>query len=286
MAAAYPYFFLEAVRVEKAEFSGGPFGTPVDWFKAMLDLQGTSSRYLVNLGAHLTASDVVAMAMKADDAEGIAIDSDDKMAWTGKRIATHTGIATPRNINALLDAAAVPRRPLLLKVDIDSYDVDVALAVLTRRSPDFIFVEHNVKAPPPVCYCNRYSRHWRRLGSQHYGCTLSGFVHAFAPTYALVSVLFNDALFVHERLRAQMPRREGLFLDPSAAYRTGYSDVRSRKRAFFWGKTEGSDALTDASVEFAVRAPRIAAFFSESVRRGFADFSIPAGGWPCNRSAF
>ena len=31
------------------------------------------------------------------------------------------------------------------KVDIDSYDVDVALAVLASRSPSFIFVEINEK---------------------------------------------------------------------------------------------------------------------------------------------
>ena len=111
-------------------------------------------------------------------------------------------------------------------------------------------------------------------------------MNAFASkSYVLVSVLFNDALFVHERLRAQMPRHEGLFLAPSAAFQTGYADVRSRKRAFFWGKKEGSDALTDASVEFAVRAPQIAAFFSDSVQQGFADFSMNSVGWPCNRSA-
>ena len=42
---------------------------------------------------------------------------------------------------SLLHKHGVPHSPLLFKVDIDSYDVDVALSVLQQRSPDFIFVE-------------------------------------------------------------------------------------------------------------------------------------------------
>lgn len=71
----------------------------------------------------------------------------------GAKVFKHTGMLTPRNVNDVLNYANTPARPLLLKVDIDSYDVDVALAVLHHRSPDFIFVEINEKIPPPVCYC-------------------------------------------------------------------------------------------------------------------------------------
>ena len=57
-------------------------------------------------------------------------------------------------------------------MDIDSYDIDVILAILHKRSPDFIFVEINEKVPPPICYCNRFSHTWSRLNGGAYGCSL------------------------------------------------------------------------------------------------------------------
>ena len=46
-------------------------------------------------------------------------------------------VVTPDNVATLLRTAHVPHAPLLLKVDIDSYDVDVALAALEGVLDEF-----------------------------------------------------------------------------------------------------------------------------------------------------
>lgn len=285
-----PYFQLENTRVAKADFGGGPFGRPDDWLPAVLTLNGTSSRFLINVGAHMTQSDVVARVMSSDDVEGIAMDADDRMAWVGKRVAKHTGFVTPQNVNALLDAARAPERPLLLKVDIDSYDVDVALAVLHQRSPDFVFVEINEKVPPPVCYCNRYhnrwrrEREWRRLDVDSVGCSLQAYVLAFVPRgYRLVSVLMNDALFAHERV--PLPPRDGLFLETKVAYEAGYARVPSRAAAFWWNTRAGLDAWIDESRPWPRRSAEIMAFYAKWIPAGMADFHLNATTWPCQHWA-
>ena len=124
------------------------------------------------------------------------------MPWAGSLIHKHTGFVNPTNIISVLQAAHVPSHPILLKVDIDSYDVDVALTILEMASPIFIFVEINEKIPPPMCYCNRYHPGWARVDNDAYGCSLMGFVNAFASKgYDLVSVILNDALFVRPPTR-------------------------------------------------------------------------------------
>jgi hypothetical protein len=279
-----PFFMLEAQRVSKSEFAGGALATPDNWLQAVLEYEHPSnaSRYLINIGAHFTESDVVGRVMTLSETSGVAIDADDRITWAGANVHKHTGMLTPRNVNDVLNHANTPVRPLLLKVDIDSYDVDVALAVLHHRSPDFIFVEINEKIPPPVCYCNRYrhDREWKRLDGNAYGCSLQGFVLAFAPhSYRLVSVLLNDALFAHTRVLPHVPARDGLFLEPRAAFNSGYANVPSRAPAFAWNK--GLDKWIDEARPFETRAEEIRSYYEPFVAKGAADFEKNATRWPC-----
>ena len=136
-------------------------------------------------------------------------------------------------------------------MDIDSVDVDVTLAVLSAGySPAFIFVELNEKVPPPICYCNRHvspPRRWERLGGHHYGCSLTGFVNALAPQgYRLVSVILNDALFVHQRHAPQVARRlpGGVLPSPEAAFAAGYRDVPGRPIHYSWNSDTNPNATS------------------------------------------
>ena len=93
--------------------------------------------YIINLGAHCSPGvhDAVASHMVGPHVHGFALDADDPMLWAGANIAKHTGFVTPDTIASLLDKHRVPPEPRLLKVDIDGFDVDVALAVLRVRLP-------------------------------------------------------------------------------------------------------------------------------------------------------
>ena len=231
--------------------------------------------YLINLGAHYGLNgldDIVSYVMQSNDSHGFAADADDKMPWAGKRVSKFTGWLTPDNIVNLLHEANVPRHPRLLKVDIDSYDVDVALAVLQHYSPVFIQVEINEKVPPPMCYCNRFpigmSRgkriKWDRLGGDAYGCSLMSFVNAFlSKGYRLVSVILNDAIFVRadqsEYVALELPK--GL-PEVNDAFRDGYVNYPQRAALFPWNNKRAK--WIGESLPLAERAKMVRAYMREN----------------------
>jgi len=240
-----------------------PLSMPDDWLREVLEFfpaleggkrEGATSPYnkfLINFGGHYMPSDIVALAQAMDGAVGCAIDSDDPMTYASRGVTKHVGFVTLDNVGSLLKKCKTPSRPLLLKMDIDSVDVDVTLAVLSAGySPAFIFVELNEKVPPPICYCNRHvspPRRWERLGGHHYGCSLTGFVNALAPQgYRLVSVILNDALFVHQRHAPQVARRlpGGVLPSPEAAFAAGYRDVPGRSIHYSWNSDTNPNATS------------------------------------------
>lgn len=270
------------------------------WLHAALNFQvnGTAaqrrhSRYLVNLGAHYQAGidDIVSYSMQSNDIEGFAVDDDQTMAWAGSRIRKHTGYVTPTNIAELFRVAHVPPAPLLLKVDIDSYDVDVAMAALELISPVFIFVEINEKVPPPMCFCNRFTigKAWKRVSSHGYGCSLTGFVNAFRQKeYQLVSVILNDALFVRsdqaQAVAAQLPH--GRLPKPHNAYASGFVHMPHRAQLFPWN--EPVKNWFDETIPLATRSKSVHEYFKASEAGGYIYPFVGRakhGTWPCASAA-
>ena len=257
------------------------------------------NKYIVNLGAHYGApglDDVVSYVMQSDDIDGLAVDSDDGMPWAGKRIKKYTGFVTPLNVVDVMKKADVPTAPLLLKVDIDSYDVDVAMAVLESFSPVFIQVELNEKVPPPSCYCNRFpaaradgSRpEWKRLAGHLFGCSLMGYVNAFmTKNYRLVSVTLNDALFVRgdqaDVIAAQMPN--GVLPQPGEAFRSGYTNFPQRHLLFPWN--DNVKAWVDETLPLKTRVNMMRAFIKANGDGEANGMIYPfvkrakLGVWPC-----
>lgn len=262
---------------------------PDDWLREVLGFTGsnTTNRFLINLGAHYEPNDVVALAQALGDARGCAIDSDDQMSYAAPGVRTHVGMMTVSNIARLLDECDTPQEPLLLKVDIDSIDVDVTLSVLRGRSPTFIFVELNEKVPPPVCYCNRYNptRDWARLGGHHYGCSITGYVNALGPQgYRLVSVIQSDALFVHERAAAAVAEKlpSGRLPTMKHAYDVGYAKLQGRPQRYPWN--QNVDHWLNETRPLGERAEEMRTFFARGIAARFADFAVESTSWPCNGS--
>lgn len=270
------------------------------WLRAVLDYghkhnatsnNGGNHGYIINLGAHYGEGidDIVSYAMQSHHLRGFAADSDDRMSWAGRRIQKHTGYVTPLNIEKILKTE-VPKEPLLLKVDIDSYDIDVAIAVLRQHSPMFIFVELNEKVPPPMCYCNRFSSavQWKRVDGHAYGCSLTGFVHAFgAKGYVLLSVILNDALFVRsdqaQKVAVQLP--SGKLQKTEAAYYSGYANVPYRHAIFPWN--ERVKSWFDPTLDHDSRARLVHDYFIDHGDGEAQGFTYPFvstatdGVWPC-----
>lgn len=225
-------------------------------------------------------------------AVGCAIDSDDPMTYASPGVTKYIGFVTLANVGSLMARCATPRRPLLLKMDTDSVDVEITLAVLAAGySPAFIFVELNEKVPPPICYCNRHvptsvqhPRGWERLGGHHYGCSLTGFVNALAPRgYRLVSVILNDALFVAERHAEQVAQKlpSGTLPTTQAAFAVGYRDVPGRSAHYSWNR-DVDHWLNESRYTLAKRGQMVHRYFAEGIHtKKFADFAVGSVAWPC-----
>ena len=262
------------------------------WFKPVLDASWTTnSSYVINFGADFRNSnldDVVSKYMCGSDVVGLAVDSDDPMEWAGPGIARRTLWLAPGMIEKLMNEVKVPPSPRLLKVDIDSFDVLVTLAVLEVRRPAFIYVEINEKVQPPVSYCNDVfteERPWRRLDGDAYGCSLMGYAEALkAKNYVLVSLMYNDALFVDAAFQVEMAALLPDKVLPTVyeAYAKGYAEVPGVHKVFPWNAK--NRAFYDSSVPLPIRVDAMDAYpaFVKSRRAEQASFFRAAAEntWP------
>ena len=147
------------------------------------------------------------------------------------RLARHR--VTPSSVVELLEAHAVPRDFEFLNLDIDSWDLEVADALLRAFRPKVLSVEVNEKIPPPVYFTVLYREDhvWRR--DHFYGCSLVAAAEVVrARGYVLESLHYNNAFFVRRDLAA------GLVEDRPVeeAYERGYRSRPDRKGLFPWNQ--------------------------------------------------
>jgi len=139
--------------------------------------------------------------------------------------------ATPDSIEALLRGFGVPANFTLFDLDIDSYDLHIAQAVLRTFQPAVFMMEINESVPPPVYFTVRYG-----VACSHadhfFGCSLTAAAELVLPHgYVLESLQYNTALFV----RADVARKAGIVDVPvERAYREGYADRPDRAEWFAW----------------------------------------------------
>lgn len=141
---------------------------------------------------------------------------------------------TPGDAAAVLAEHGVPREFTVLNLDLDSYDLAVAEAILPVFRPLVVDLEINEKVPPPVRFAVRYTPDFRWDEGHCYGCSLAAawdVLHTLG--YRLEGVEYNNAFFV----RADVAERRGIpEAAPETAYRKGYAERADRGRLFPWNR--------------------------------------------------
>lgn len=155
---------------------------------------------------------------------------------------------TPTNIGSLLKAFDVPLGFSLLNLDIDSFDLDVADAMLNAGfRPQIISMEINEKIPPPIFF-NIPFREDHVWNTDHFfGCSLNAAVAVIRPHgYVLESLQYNNAVFVRSDCANGVVQDE----DALKAYEAGYRNKPDRTKLFHWNADV--DAMLDMAPEEAL----------------------------------
>jgi len=160
---------------------------------------------------------------------------------------------TPHGVAALLGEHGVPAEFAALNLDLDSYDLEVAGAILRAFRPLVVDLEINEKVPPPVRFALRYSPDFSWDEGHCYGCSLAAAWDVLgAAGYRLEGVEYNNAFFVRE----DVAERRGVpAVAPEAAYRQGYAERADRRRWFPWNR-DVEDLLECGPVEVVARLGR------------------------------
>jgi hypothetical protein len=103
-------------------------------------------------------------------------------------------VLTPANVEAVLRRAGCPPRPLVLKIDIDSWDGVLLEAALSAFEPDIVHLEINPDFPPPLQFAIQYDPRYEHSGTAgFYGCSLSYALAVARPAgYELLQVDLSE----------------------------------------------------------------------------------------------
>ena len=138
---------------------------------------------------------------------------------------------TPESVEDLLRTHGVPARFEVLNLDLDSYDLWVADALLRSFQPAIITMEVNEKIPPPIYFTLLYGADQTPANGHYYGCSLVAAAAIVRPHgYVLESLQYNNAFFVRQDVAA------GRIADTNVpdAYERGYLGRADRRELFPW----------------------------------------------------
>jgi hypothetical protein len=161
---------------------------------------------------------------------------------------------TPDNVVDILRREGCPPRPVLLKIDIDSFDGPVLEAALRGIEPEVIRIEINPDFPPPLRFAVEYDPDYAHSGAAgFFGCSLSYVLSVCRPRgYELLEVDFSkptcgqDALLVKEQhfglwgVEPPVDERELFLREPYGGWR-GLVEIGVDTRA--WRSRTDLDAL-------------------------------------------
>lgn len=148
--------------------------------------------------------------MKYFDANGLLIEPDEYQLNKAKKLYKNRSgfgfsseFLTPNNAIETLGHAGFPN-PLYIKVDIDSFDLDVIRSLLAHKiRPKIFSIEVNELMPPPVRFEVRYTEGISDIKHPLVGCSLqSAYDLAKSHGYFLHSLAFNNAFFVSDEYLA------------------------------------------------------------------------------------
>ncbi len=139
---------------------------------------------------------------------------------------------TPADAAAVLARAGTPRELGVLNLDLDSFDLVVAEALLAEFRPIVVDMEVNEKVPPPIRFAVRYTPDFRWDEGHCYGCSICAAANVLGRAgYILEALVHNNAFFVRADAAAAVRITP---LAPALAYRTGYLERPDRRQLFPW----------------------------------------------------
>jgi hypothetical protein len=163
---------------------------------------------------------------------------------------------TPSNAVDILRVSQTPKDFGVLNLDIDSYDLEVLLALFQGGyRPQVLSMEINEKIPPRVYFNVLYTPSHVWNGDNFYGCSLTAASKNLRPFgYILVNLQYNNAIYVH---KDSIPTSSDCFMDLNdfEAYELGYRLAVNRRELFPWNKE--MEFLLDIPPEQAVDEIRL-----------------------------
>ena len=157
-----------------------------------------SSRYVVNLGCGDGKTKDPCYTLYKRGFPGIAVDLVEhprlRRNLPQPEVRKVVGTAlTPANVVDLLEREGCPREPILLKVDIDSFDGPLLEAVLAGFEPDVIHIEVNPDFPPPLKFAVQYDPRYSPSGrAGFFGCSVAYVTSIARPAgYELLQIDFS-----------------------------------------------------------------------------------------------
>lgn len=209
------------------------------YLRRLLSVVGIDGGYVVDLAAGDGVNGSSTLELFRSPAwAGLAIEMDARQfrrlrhAYAGFRGAqVLQARVTPENVVRLLKDNGVPPRIEVLNLDLDSYDLWVAIPLLEAFRVGIVSMEINEKIPPPLYFAVKYSPTHEWQEDHFYGCSLVAACEHLKPLgYVLQGLEYNNAFFVDERVAA------GHFTDVDAgeAYACGYLNRPDRRVLFPW----------------------------------------------------
>jgi hypothetical protein len=107
---------------------------------------------------------------------------------------------TPSNVVDLLEREGCPHEPILLKVDIDSFDGPLLEAALAGFEPGVIHIEVNPDFPPPLRFAVQYDPSYSPSGrAGFFGCSVAYVTSIARPAgYELLQIDFSHPTTGHD----------------------------------------------------------------------------------------
>jgi tetratricopeptide (TPR) repeat protein len=171
-----------------------------------------SGRYVVNLGCGDGKTKDPCYELYQRGYPGLAVDAIEHPRLRRNLPHPHVrkvlGIPlTPDNVVDLLRREGCPPAPILLKIDIDSFDGPLLEAVLAGFEPDVIHIEVNPDFPPPLKFAIQYDPRYSPSGrAGFFGCSVAYVTSIARPAgYELLQIDFShptrgqDAILVKQQ---------------------------------------------------------------------------------------
>lgn len=218
------------------------------------------NKYCVDIAASNGVEMSSTLQFYRDGWGGIAVEFDperfSQLAFCYKEFGAVTLLrkkVTPTNVAEILISNQTPECFGVLNLDIDSYDLEVLIAIFQHGyRPTVISMEINEKIPPGIFFNVRYTPSHSWSGDHFYGCSLTAASSIIRPYgYMLIDLSYNNAIYVHKDVKTFS---KDIFLDlqDKVAYELGYQFAINRKEMF--PQNDEMEFLLDLEPEQAVSA--------------------------------